>query len=419
MDRILEKKHWTPNRVAILAFAGVLLSLVVFSLMASFSKSSLVVSAEGLIIEEVTRGPFYQDAVVRGTLQPLHFVNLAAVEGGRVESVAIQQGSYVEKGQEIVRLSNTDLELEIARRDEEHQEALDHLQNTMLTVEQSRRNFKEKMIELDFEISLQKDIFEREKILHKEGLTPEQKYKEAEDRYHYLNQKKNALIESSAKDEEIRKAQIAQAEDAVRRKGQNLETARRKIERLTLHAPMSGVLTSLDAEAGQTKRPGDHLGQIDSLESGFEIRAEVDETYSSKVAVGQIGEFTHTDRQTYQARVKQVHREVRNGRFRVDLEFVGEMPDDLKRGQTFTLKLALEPESEKLRLPIGDFFQKTGGRWIFVVDPSGDSASRREIQIGAENTQYYEVLSGLSPGERVITSPYNRIVDFDRLILED
>lgn len=417
MDRKIEKKRWPPKRIAKYSVVGVFFIVVIYNLLFGDSTRKLNVQTEKITISTVTKGPFQEFIPVTGTVIPLQTVYLDAVEGGRIEKTFVEAGNMVNEGDKILQLENTDLLLDIMFREAELFEQSNNLRNTRLAMQQNRLNLKTQLLELDYQIQRLKRQHERSKVLLQKDLISQQEFEQVKDEYDYRIKSRELAIESFKQDSLFRKTQIEQLEASLQRMQSNLVVVKQKYDNLTIRAPITGHLTSLSAEfVGEIKSPGERLGQIDVLE-GFKVRAGIDEHYLARINVGLKGEFDFAGK-TYKLISNKVYPEIRDGRFNVDLEFVGEEPKGIRRGQTLHIRLELGELSEAVLLTRGGFYQKTGGQWVYVLDASGDFATRRRIRLGRQNPQVFEVLEGLEPGEQVITSTYDSFGDNDKLILK-
>jgi HlyD family secretion protein len=348
---------------------------------------------------------------------PITTFYLDAVEGGTVQKIFLEEGSYVNVGDSILQLDNTDLHLDIMYREAQFFEQINNLRNTRLAMEQNSLTLREQLIEIDYQIQKSKRRYEQSVGLKDRNLISEIEFEQARDDHEYWLRKREITIEGQLQDSILRTIQIEQLEASVARMQANLEVVKKKLENLILSAPVAGHLTSLIAEVGASKGRGQRLGQIDVLD-GFKLRAAVDEYYISRINKGQKAEvkISGTD---YGLTIKKVYPEVREGRFQIDLEFEETEPEGIRRGQTVQVKLALGDLSEALLLNRGGFYHKTGGNWAYVIDESGDFASKRDIKLGRQNPHVYEVLEGLDAGEKVITSSYDNFGDYDRLVLKN
>lgn len=416
MDRKIEKKKWPPKKIAAYS-AGILVFLfLVYSFLLGDGGSKLNVKTERLTISSVSRGPFQEFIPVTGNVVPIKTVYLDAVEGGRVETKFIEEGTLVQKGDGILKLDNTNLHLDIMYREAELFQQINNLRNTHLDMERTRLNLQTQLVELDFKLREAKRMFERNKMLFEKNLISRLEYEQSQDEYQYLARSRDLTIETHHQDSLFRVSQIQQLESSVNRMQENLEIIKTKLENLVIKAPITGQLTSLNAEIGESKSPGERLGQIDVLDS-FKVRVDIDEHYIARIEIGKGGNFEFAG-QSYDLEIRKIYPEVLNGRFGVDMYFTDEVPQGIRRGQTLHIRLALGDLSEAVLLARGGFYQKTGGQWVYVVDKSGDFAIRRPIRLGRQNPQHFEVLEGLQPGEQVITSSYDTFGDNDKLVLK-
>ncbi len=329
----------------------------------------------------------------------------------------MEEGAFLERGDAILKLSNTNLLLDIMYREAELFQQINNLRNTRISMQQNALDLEGELLSLDNQIADARRDFEKNEELYDSGLISRNEFESSRDRYAYLQRRRELTLENHKQDSLFRTVQIESLELGVQRMESNLEVVKRRQDRLTLRAPIRGQLTSLNAEVGQSKSPGERLGQIDMLD-GFKVRATPDEYYLARITTGLTGRFDF-DGHTFELVITKVFPEVRDGRFEVDMEFTGDVPENIRRGQTVRIRLELGGSREAVLLPRGGFYQSTGGRWVYVLSGDGNSAEKRSIQIGQQNQQYYEILEGLAPGERVITSSYDTYGDVDRLILKD
>ena len=371
------------------------------------------IDRERVTISAVEQGRFLDFIPIRGSVTPLYTVYLDAVEGGRVERVFVEEGSLVAEGQPIVELSNTALQLDVISREAEVSEQLNNLRNTRLAMEQNRLSLKSELVEIDYQIRRLGRLTERRKDLFDRGLIAREDYEDAQDELDYYNNRRAVTIESQEQDNRLREAQIASLEDGIEQLERNLTIARKNLASLTITAPVAGQLTALNAEIGESKSRGQRLGQIDDVDR-FKITARVDEFYVTRLRAGQRAGFELSDKD-YALEVTKVYPEVRDGQFEVDLAFVGEPPDNIRRGQTLQIRVSLGDAADALLLRRGGFFQDTGGNWAFVLVPDGSAAQRRPVRLGRRNPQHFEVLDGLEAGDRVITSEYSSFAAMDRI----
>ncbi len=416
MDRKIEKKKWPPKKIAALVAIVLFVVVVVYLFLFKFSKSTLNVQKERITISTVANRPFQEFIPVIGNVLPINTVYIDPAEGGRVDKIYVEAGAIVKKGDPILRLVNTDLLLTIMWREAELFQQSNNLRNTRLSMEQYRLQLNQELAQVENQLLQQKRVFERYEELIKDDLISKHEYELAKDQYEYLQRRRDLTVESQQNELKFRQAQIDALESSLKRMEDNLRVAKEKLENLTIRAPVSGHLTSLNAEIGESKAPGQRLGQIDVLE-GFKVRAAIDEHYITRVEAGKMGEFDLAGK-TGKLIVSKIYPEVREGRFEVDLNFVDKEPAGIRRGQTFHIRLELGDISEAILLPRGGFFQTTGGNWVYVVHESGNFATKRKIKVGRYNPDVFEVLEGLTPGEKVITSSYENFGNMERLILK-
>lgn len=416
MDRILPQKKWPPKKIAIVAFAGLVILLISYQIFWADHSTKLNVESERITIATVVRSPFQEFIPVIGTVIPIQTIYLDAIEGGRVEAIYREAGSFVKKDDKILKLGNTNLLLDIMYREAELFAQSNNLRNTRLAMEQHRLDLQAQLIELDFQRGTLERAYRRAQELSAKQLISEKEFEDVKAEYEYIVKKRKITLETHKQDSVFRDIQIQQLESSLSRMQENLSVVKTNIENLIIKAPISGQLTSLNAEIGESKAHGQRLGQIDVLE-GFKVRVGIDEHYIARIDLKQKGEFSF-DNKDYGLTIKKIFPEVREGRFEVDLEFSAETPNGIRRGQTVHVRLELGNLTEALLLERGGFYQKTGGQWVFVVDKAGNFAEKRAISLGRQNPEYFEVLSGLEPGEKVIVSTYDNFGEVEKLVLK-
>lgn len=415
MDRKIEKKKWPPKKIV--AYLGTILIaiFITYQLFFSDKSSRLNVNQERIVVSTVYNGEFQEFIPVIGTVIPIKTIYLDAVEGGTVEQIYLEAGSFVNQGDPILKLTNTNLLLDIMYREAELFQQSNNLRNTRLAMEQNALIIKGQLIDLKFEIKKTARDYKNQKSLVDQNLIAVQEFETTRDEYEYLNDKLALTLQSYHQDSVFREIQMDQLEASLVRMETNLEIVKQNMGNLILKAPVSGQLTSRNAEIGESKTKGERLGQIDVLD-GFKILIAIDEYYISRISIGQKGTFTF-DGKKHELRVGKVYPEVLNGRFEVDMEFVSEEPEGIRRGQSQHIRLELGDPGEGLLLARGGFFQKTGGQWVFLVDESEEYAVKQPIRLGRQNTEVFEVLEGLNPGDKVITSSYELFGEVEKLIL--
>ena len=414
-DRKIAKKRWTVRNIAIVSGGGLFLLFVLYYLVLGDHRSKLNVESEKITLAEVTRGQFQEFDPVQGAVQPIQTFFLDAVEGGRVDSTFVEAGSFVKRGDRILKLVNTNLQLDVLYREALLFEQINNARNTRLAIEQNTLALRGQLTDVTYQIQRLERQDARDSVLLKKGLISAQDFQQVNDEHVYWIQKRSLTVDNIRQDSILRHTQIEQLDASVKRMTNNLELVKRSMDNLVVRAPIGGQLTSRSAEIGESKSPGQRLGQIDVLD-GFKVRAPIDEFYIARVNPGQKGE-TDLNGKTYTLNVSKVYPEVRDGRFEVDMLFDGPPPPGIRRGQTLQIRLELGDLAEAVMVPRGGFYQKTGGQWIYVVDRSGAYAVKRPIRLGRQNPQVFEVLEGLEPGEQVVTSSYDNFGDIDKLVL--
>jgi len=415
MDKKIIKKKWTVKKLFLYGIILISGLLIILQMIFGGSESKLKVDVGRIQISTVARSDFQEFIPVIGNVIPVRTIYLDAVEGGRVEEKYLEAGSVVKKGDAILKLANTTLMLDIMYREAELFQQSNNLRNTRLAMEQNQLLLRSQILDLNYQILQVERDYNTNKELVAGNLISTQKFEESEDEYKYLVKKRLLALESHRQDSIFREVQLSQLENGLQRMEDNLEVVKLNLDNLTLKAPVSGHLTSLNAEIGESKVRGERLGQIDILD-GFKVRANIEEYFVSKVFPGLAGSFQFNG-ETYQVKVDKVFPEILNGTFQVDFLFAGKEPQGIRRGQTQHIRLVLGDPVETLVLSRGGFFSKTGGQWVYVIDESGKKAYRKSIKLGRQNSDVYEVMSGLNPGEKIITSSYDYFGDADILIL--
>ncbi len=378
-------------------------------------KSRLNVDTERITISEVKKAAFQEFIPVNGIVMPLTTIYLDAAEGGRVDEVFVEDGAFLKKGQAIMKLANTDLELSLSNQETAVFEVLTQMQNTRNNAEQNTIRQLNQMAEVDNALVEAERIYKLNKYLYDEKALARQDLLSAENNYKYQVRRKKLTEETLKNDSASGRQQVGQMRESYSRMQNALHLMRRKVNDLVVRAPVDGQITSLDAEIGQSKNRGERLGQIDVM-SGFKVRADIDEHYISRIYTGLMGEFSLAGK-NYKLKIRKVYTQVNNGRFQVDMEFVDGIPDGIRRGQTLQIRLALSDETQAVLLAKGGFYQQTGGNWVFKVNESGSMAYKVDVQLGRQNPEYYEVLQGLQPGDKIVTSSYENYGNMQELVL--
>jgi len=416
MDRVIEKKKWSSKRILTIVGIAAVVALIAASYYFTSGKSKLNVDTDRVTISEIQKGTFQEFIPVNGVVLPLTTIYLDAVEGGRVEEKYVDDGAMMKKGQPILRLSNTDIQLGLVTQQTNVYNLLTQMQISKNAAQQNTVSKLNQMTDVESELKEAERIYNLDKHLYEQKAIGSQEFQKAKNDYDYYLQKEKLTQQILHQDSLSNQQQIQQSRQAFEGSQNALNVMRQKVGDLIVRAPIDGQLTSLDAEIGQSKNKGERLGQIDVL-SGYKVRVDIDEHYISRIFIGLKGEFDFNNK-TYKLEIKKVYTQVTNGRFQVDMEFVGDVPQGIRRGQTLQIRLALSDETQALLLPKGGFYQQTGGNWIFKVSADGKTAYKTDIQLGRQNPDYYEVLSGLKPGDKVVTSSYENYGDMQELVLK-
>lgn len=416
MDRPIQKKKWTPQRIGIGIGVLAFMAFSIYTLVWSGRHSSLNVNREKITISKVERGVFDEFIVVTGVVQPLKTYQLDAIEGGYVAQKLLDGGATVKKGDLILKLENQRLMMDFVNRETEMYRLINELENTKLSLKQDKFTLRKTLSELDYQIQQAKIDNERNSKLFEDGVISRQEFERTKITFDRLSEQREIEIENQKFQEENNLVQIKQLEGTLERTRNNLSMMKENLENLSVKAPVSGLLSRVDVEIGASITAGQNIGQIDDLD-GFKMRVEVDEHYISRIFPGLEGSFEFNGATTKLV-VSKVYPEVKSGRFEVDMTFEGNIPDGIRRGQSVPVRLQLGKPAEAVLLPTGGFFSDTGGNWVYVVSKSGSQAEKRDISLGRKNPQYFEVLSGLEPGEEVVTSSYENFGDKDVLNLQ-
>ncbi len=416
MDRQIEKKYWSAKRIlsitGIVAIGGLIVAAIVFNT----GKTKLNVDAERITISEVKQASFREYIPLNGFVMPKTSIYLDAMEGGRVEEKFVEDGAVVKKGQPLLRLSNTDLELSLVNQQTSVYNLLTQMQIAKNAAQQNTTTKLNQKTDVESALKEAKRVYDLNRVLYEQKAIGLQELRQSENNYNYQQERMKLTSQILQQDAASNTQQVSQAQQSYKGSQEALNVMRKKVGDLVVRAPVDGQLTSLDAEIGQSKNKGERLGQVDVLD-GFKVRVDVDEHYISRVFTGLTAVATVAGKD-YTLRINKVYSQVNNGRFQVDMLFDDKVPEGIRRGQTLQIRLALSDETTALLLPKGGFYQQTGGNWIFKVNASGDKAYKIDIQLGRQNPDYYEIMSGLKPGDRVITSSYENYGDIQELILK-
>lgn len=415
MDRQIEKKSFLRRYAWYIAAAAALAALLVWIVLGT-TASTMTIDATDITISDVTRGKFDDYVRLNGQVLPIQVVQISPEEGGIVREKVVEEGTRVRKGDVILRLSNSNLDLQILNAEAELAEKQNLLRNTQVAMQQDRLNNRTEQATLDTDCDRKRRAYEQNARLYNERLISKEVYLQSREDYKLARRKQSLISQRLKQDSLYRHVQMAQMEDNLDNMRKNVLLVRDRKNKLEVRSAIDGELGLLDVELGQNIVAGQNIGQINDL-SDFKVQAQIDEHYIDRVRPGLSASFSR-DGKTYRLRVRKVYPEVRNGTFRTDFVFVGERPAQMRSGQTFYVELALGKSQQATLIPRGTFFQTTGGNWIFVLDKSGRKAYRRSISIARQNPQYYEVTDGLEPGERVITSGYEAFKDNEVLVIK-
>ena len=415
MDRQIEKKSFLRRYAWYVAAAAALAALLVWIVLGT-TASTMTIDATDITISDVTRGKFDDYVRLNGQVLPIQVVQISPEEGGIVREKVVEEGTRVRKGDVILRLSNSNLDLQILNAEAELAEKQNLLRNTQVAMQQDRLNNRTEQATLDTDCDRKRRAYEQNARLYKERLISKEVYLQSREDYKLARRKQSLISQRLKQDSLYRHVQMAQMEDNLDNMRKNVLLVRDRKNKLEVRSAIDGELGLLDVELGQNIAAGQNIGQINDL-SDFKVQAQIDEHYIDRVRPGLSASFSRGGK-TYRLRVRKVYPEVRNGTFRTYFVFVGERPAQMRSGQTFYVELALGKSQQATLIPRGTFFQTTGGNWIFVLDKSGRKAYRRNISIARQNPQYYEVTDGLEPGERVITSGYEAFKDNEVLVIK-
>ncbi len=416
MDIPITKKKITKSNIITAAGLLTIITLIAFIASSFDGRSKLNVDAERIIVSSVEEGTFQENIPVNGTVMPISTIYLDALEGGRVEEIFVEDGTIMKQNEPILRLSNTDLELNLVNQETAVYNLLTQMQISRNAARQNTINKLYQKTDVENELIEADRIYELNKTLYNENAIASHEFQKAENNYNYQKQRMAIALQVLQEDSLSTTQELKQSGSSYVRTQKALALMRKKVDDLIVRAPVDGQLTSLDAQIGQSKNKGERLGQVDVL-SGFKVRADIDEFYISRIYSGQSGSFIFNGND-YNVIIKKVFTQVTNGRFQVDMHFESEIPDGIRRGQSLKIRLALSDEKSAVLIPKGSFFQKTAGNWIYKLSDDGKIAYKVDVQLGSQNTEYYEVLSGLKSGDKIITSSYENYGDKNELTLD-
>ncbi|NGP87329.1 efflux RND transporter periplasmic adaptor subunit [Aliifodinibius halophilus] len=416
MDRKIEKKKWSPKRIAFVVGGVAIIALFVYSFIFMDDRSTLNVDRDKLTVSIVQERLFQDFIRVTGTVQPIQTIYLDAIEGGVVEEIYRESGALVEKEDTILTLSNSDLRLRVLQQSSAIYDQINQTRNSRLNIEQNTLSLKERLANAENKLEIAKSKYDRQKKLMAKDLVAEQEFLETKENYGYQKKRYNLIYKSFKQDSLQSSQQLQQIDHSLDRMWRSLQAVQNILERLIVTAPISGQLSTIELNPGQSISSGERIGQIDILDN-YKVRVGIDEFYLSRITTGLRGTFEFNG-DTHELKITKVYPVVENGQFKVDMEFIGEAPEGLTRGQTVRIRLEVSDSDEALLVERGGFYQNTGGNWIYLITENGERAEKQEIQIGRQNPKYLEILSGLEPGDKVIISGYGTFGDNEVLNLE-
>ena len=413
MDKVIQKKKWTLKKILLIIGAPLLLLLLI-SLAVSSRETSFKVNKHKLTYGEVRYDDFQDMVSFQGTVEPIKTIQLDATEGGIVEEILVEDGSMVEVGQSIMRLSNASLKLDFMNRETQIVEQINNLRSTRITLDQNKRQVQEQLIDLNYNLGEQIRQYQLDSTLYQDSVISTTDFLASKANYVYLKEKRAMLQDRLNTDEEYRKSQLNRIDASVDMMERNLEAIRKNLENLVVKAPISGQLNSFDHEVGQTKTKGQNLGRIDQLEA-YLVSAQVDQYYLNRIKIGQTGKASFSGKQ-YEMKVEKIFPTIVNSQFEVHLGFADTLlPANIRRGQNIQMRLELSATKQALLVPRGSFSQSNGGKFVYVVEE--DKAYKRTVKLGSQNPEAIEIVEGLAAGEKIITSSYNSFGDAEKIIL--
>ncbi len=416
MDKKIEKKFWTFKRIAGLIAGLAVVGFFIYSFAFADFRSTLNVEKDKLTISTISEGSFQEFIQVSGTIQPIRTIFLDAIEGGVIQEVVLESGTNVLEGDTIAVLTNSNLQLQVLQQESGLYDQINNVRNSRLNLEQNSLRIKEQLANAEYQLDLLRPQYERQKKLYEQNLISLQDFESVKENFEYETKRYDLNYESFVRDSLQTITQLQQLNSSEKRMIRSLEAVQSILDNLVITAPIDGQLTTVELQQGQSISPGERIGQVDILDN-YKVRVGVDEFHLSRISTGLSGSFTFAGR-SYSLVITKVYPVITNGQFQIDMEFTGETPEGVRRGQTLRIRLELGDASTALLLPRGGFFQTTGGNWVYVLDETGSKAIRQPIRLGQQNPEFFEVLSGLSAGDQVVTSSYDTFGDNEILELK-
>ncbi|MEN7551122.1 HlyD family efflux transporter periplasmic adaptor subunit [Rapidithrix thailandica] len=417
MDRQLKKKKWTSRKILFFSGSVLLVFICLYTLVFAKHRSKLKVDSSKITIATIQEGDFQEWIPETGLVQPIESYFLDAIEGGIVQELNIETGAMVQAGTPLITLINSNLQLEVLNREAQLYEQINNLRTSRLLLNQNIQNLEKELVEVDYQLQLATPDFKRQKGLYEAEVISLKEFEESQERFEYHTKRKAILTAAYQQEQKLKAVQFKQLNDSEARMWKSLEAVGKILDNLVIKAPWEGQFASEQLEIGQSIQQGQRLGQIDVVDD-FKLRVQVDELYLSRINVGQEASYVNPYGKVYRLKVTKVYPTISQGSFEVDMEFQGDTPEGIKRGQSLRIRIELSHPGRALLLPAGGFFQSTGGNWVFVLDDSGEKAMPRKIRLGRKNYENYEVLEGLQPGDHVITSSYADFDKYEILILK-
>ncbi|MFN7493113.1 MAG: efflux RND transporter periplasmic adaptor subunit [Cyclobacteriaceae bacterium] len=415
MDKQIKKKFWTLKRIAAYGGGAALVFFIAYQLIFADRRSKLVIEKEKITISEVKRGEFKEFIPQTGTVEPARTVFLDAIEGGNIKRIIRESGSMVKKGDLIIEISNLNREIAVLQQESDLVQSINRSRDTRLGILRNDLDQRQALAQIDNQLAIFRPQYERQKVLLEKKLIAKQEFERTEADYIYNVNRRKFTYEAYQRDSAGRVLALKDIDLSESRMKQNLVSVRTILENLNIKAPIDGQLSTPHWEIGQAVSTAQRLGQVDIVGS-FKVRVPIDELYLPKISVG-LPSTTDFAGKTYRMLITYIYPTIQNGRFEVDMNFDGETPQGIRRGQSLRMRIELGQASEELLLPVGGFYKDTGGNWVFVLD-GDDKAVKRDIKLGRKNSENFEVLEGLKPGDRVITSSYENFGNNEVLILK-
>lgn len=417
MDRKIEKKKWPLSKIVLILVVCVLIVFLGYQVLSRSGTTRLKVDPSRITISKVKYGEFREYYPFDGSVVPVTSVYLDVEVGGRVDEIFVEGGQSIQKGDLILRFSNANLQRNSIDTETRLLENINNLRNTQINMARNNLSLRDTLLELNYRIMKLEQRYKRYKVLKAENTITDEQYEDVRDELEYYKDKRDLLKERIKQEDLLSEKQLEHANNSIKRHNLSLDLLEKTVESLDVRAPISGHLSSISAEIGQTISPGQRIGQIDILDE-FKVRAGIDEYYISKVTVGTRGKFS-LDGSNYGVEVSKIYPEVANNQFVVDMTFISEPPEGIKRGQNLTIELSFSESEERLMVNKGGFYQQTSGRWVYLISEDGKSASRQDIRLGRQNPRHVEVLDGLNEGDWVVTSGYDMYKNADILVFKE